>query len=480
MLSQRLPQFVIVDSSHAPVNPRAEDAAPDSPAPEQDTTAARWRVVVSLLLIVMVIGLLGRIGADAHWLVALGQRIWTSGGLPRGVPFATAPTANWANPLGLGELAFYGLHQLGGDRGLLTTSLLAAAVALAVVSADAQRGGASASGAAVSIAVVALGALPDLAITRVQLFSVALFPLMLWLLRSEHRQPSRRVWLAPLLLLVWANLHAGALVGALVTGIYLVLARARSTPRTALGVGLASAVAVCGTSALLSTPSYYLGVLSNRAAQRGLGLWTRLSFHSVSDLLLLAAAAALAVMAIRQRRMAIWEVVAALVLAGLTVRTSRSGLWLLLLLAAPAASQLAARRRWGLLLALGLIVSLCGIGWTLARGPLAGGASDRLLRAAMLRSAGTAILADDVDAEEIAVLGGKVPVANPIDAFSRRDQDLYLDWLSGRRDGLAALGRGLRVAVVARGSSAATLIQNSREFRLYDGDQRSLLFLRSP
>jgi hypothetical protein len=44
-------------------------------------------------------------------------------------------------------------------------------------------------------------------------------------------------------------------------------------------------------------------------------------------------------------------------------------------------------------------------------------------------------------------------VADPIDAFRRRDQRLYLDWLAGRPAGRAAV-RHARLVLVSRTSSA--------------------------
>ena len=69
-----------------------------------------------------------------------------------------------------------------------------------------------------ALALVALGALPALASVKMQLFSLALFPLVLLLLRADHDRPSRRIWWVVLVIAVWGNLHGAVLLGVAVTG----------------------------------------------------------------------------------------------------------------------------------------------------------------------------------------------------------------------------------------------------------------------
>ena len=97
--------------------------------------------------------------------------------------------------------------------------------------------------------------------------------------------------------------------------------------------------------------------------------------------------------------------------------------------------------------ALALSAALAALG--LVRGPLSTGAGRPLLDEALQRAHRTPILADSVLAEQVALAGGRVWMSNPLDAFSRRDQRLYLDWLAGRSTGDAALERTPRVVFVS-------------------------------
>src|SRR6266576_2687652 len=248
----------------------------------------------------------GTIGADSRWLAALGRIIVDRGKIPDGVPYASAPSAGWHDVPVLAELIFHGLTGAAGDRGLLVAQVVAVAAALAILALDMRRSGADDLGGALVLLVVVVGALPALVVIRSQLFSLLFFPALIALLRAEARVPSARLWLLLPLLALWSTLHGAVLVGIAVTAPYLVLERGRRQPLVAGAVLGASVIAVCATPALQHTPDYYLGVLHNEAACRGVQLWAPLSLTSGFDLLLLAAALTLVVLAVRGRP-ALWE-----------------------------------------------------------------------------------------------------------------------------------------------------------------------------
>jgi len=422
----------------------------------------------------------GTIGADARWLPALGRIIVDRGEIPDGVPYASAPSAGWHNVPVLAELVLRGLTSAAGDRGLLVAQVMAVAAAMAILAWDLRRAAANDLSGALVLLVVVVGALPVLVIVRSQLFSLLLFPVLIALLRAEARSPSLRIWLLPPLLAFWSNLHGAVLVGLAMAGAYLIFERGRRQPLLAGAVLVVSALAVCVTPALQHTPDYYRGLIRNEAAQRGEGLWAPLSLTSGFDLLLLAAAIALLVLAIRARP-ALWEVIALAGLAVLTVKTARSGVWLLFLAAAPAARSLRfepgqGRRLAAPMLALALALAVFG----LAQGPLANGAGTPLLGQALSHAAGTPILADSVPAEQVALAGGRVWISNPIDAFGHRDQRLYLDWLAGRPEGDAALRHADKAVLVLRDTPAAKRMRKARAFRPAAHDANAVLYVRRP
>jgi hypothetical protein len=422
----------------------------------------------------------GTIGADARWLAALGRIIVDRGDVPDGIPYASAPSAGWHNVPVLAELILHGVTSAAGDRGMLVAQVVAVTAAFAILAWDLRRAGADTLGGAVVLLIVMVGSLPVLLIVRSQMFSLLLFPVLLALVRTEARAPSLRIWLLPLLLATWSNLHGAVLVGLAVASAYLVFERGRREPLMAAGVLVVSAVSVCVTPALQDTPRYYAGLLQNEAARRGEGLWAPLSFTSGFDLLLLASGVALIALAIRARP-ARWEAIAIAGLAVLTVKTARSGVWLLFLAAAPAARSLhlePGRERRLAVIALPIVVALALFG--LARGPSPNGAGGPLLDEALSRARGTPILADSVPAEQVALAGGRVWVSNPIDAFGHDDQRLYLDWLAGKPEGNAALGHADSVVLVLRGTAAAKRMRKTRAFRKAAHDANAVLYMRRP
>ena len=388
------------------------------------------------------VGALGVIGTDALWLVPLGHEI-AHGHLPSSIPFATAPTSGWHNVPAAAELLFWGLyHLLGGARGLVAAQAAAAAVGFGALASGVRREGSS--GTTLAVCGVALvGALPAAAVTGVSLFSLALFPVLLALLEAETRAPSRRIWLAVPLLLVWGNLHGAALAGLGLLACYLVFERARRAWKLALGVLVSGALALLVTPVLWNTPAYYWGVLRSEPARSGQGLWKPLGLGGF-DVVLVVAAVVLAVCALRRgpRLVRLWEGVA---LGGLvlgTIDVARNGAWLLFVLAYPAARGLAfgglPRRLLVGIAAVSGIVALS----LLIRGPADPGAVPLARLAAY---GGQPVLAPAVLGQQVALLKGKVWVDNPIDAFRRADQRLYLDWAAGRPSGAGCrLARGVR------------------------------------
>lgn len=458
-------------------------AVPGAVARPSEARFKRWletdrsALVLTSIVVVGIAAAAGLVGADARWLAALGDRIVSQGSIPRGVPFATAPTAHWHNAIVLAELLFHWLEAGLGDRGLVLAQLLALLVAIVVLMRDAQAAGGSPKGAGAAVMLAALGAVASVVIARVQLFSIALFPVLAVLLRSEYRRPSARIWLVVPLVALWSNLHGAVLIGLAVTYGYLLFARFRRDPYLTVAVGAAAAVALCVTPAGLSTIAYYHGVLTNQAAARGAGLWAPLTLTKPLDLLLAAVAVALAVEAWRAKP-PLWEIVVAIGLAVETVQASRSGVWLLLFLAPPAAVAIRRTAWWNWIMpplaAITLVALLIGV----VRGPLPSGASAAMVTRAVSLARGTPILASDILDEQVALAGGRIWVGNPIDAFTKRDQSAYLDWLAGAASGRRALAPGVTVVLTTTGSAAGRLMAGDSAFTRVASDRRGVLYVR--
>jgi hypothetical protein len=273
-------------------------------------------------------------------------------------------------------------------------------------------------------------------------------------------------------------LHGAVLMGLAVTLVYLALLRAREQPLTAIAIGLATTAALCVTPAGLRTVTYYDGVLTNVAAARGQELWGPLSLSAPFDAVLIAAALALGSL-LRRARPAGWELVVIVLLAASTIHASRSGIWLLLFLIAPAARAIRPRRIWSRLLPAFGTVAIATVGLAIVRGPLTSGGSRAIVARAISIAHGTPVLAEDIFAEQVALAGGRIWVGNPIDAFSRGDQVTYLDWIQGRPTGTRALNPRVNVVLVTRGSGAQRLMDRAPSFSAVTSDQKTELYVRT-
>src|SRR5205823_9242847 len=187
----------------------------------------------------------------------LGAKV-AHGHIPTSVPYATAQSGGWHDTSALGQLVFWALyHAFGGVRGLVVAQVAAVAVAFGVLARGLRRE-TCAGGVLVVAGIVLLGTLAEVVVANAELYSLALFAVLVWLLESE-----RPLWWSVPLIALWANLHGGVLVGWALLACYIVFARRRAAP--VLG---AATVALFLNPALWHTPSYYAGVFHSEIAHR--------------------------------------------------------------------------------------------------------------------------------------------------------------------------------------------------------------------
>jgi hypothetical protein len=414
------------------------------------------------------------VGADARWLAALGGVIARAGRIPSSIPYAAAPSHDWVNVPVLGELVFHLLEVVGGERGLIGAQALAVAATLTLVLRDMRAARASDPACALVLIAIPLAAASSLFVVRAQMFSLPLFALLVVLLRAEARSPSRRVWLVVPLVALWSNLHGAVLAGLLVFTVYVLVER-----RRAIAVLVAAWAALFLTPALAQTGDYYWTVLHSEPAASGFGLWAPLSWHNPFDVLLVAIAVPLLVLAVRAQPRR-WELFSLAILAASSVHVARNSVWLVLFVAAPAAAGMRIRdlrASHRVLLVCAWAVPVILFAAAVSRPPLQSVAGASLRAQAVRLAAGAPILADAEDAEQLALDGRRVWIANPIDAFPRREQRLYLDWLRGRPAG-DALPRQHDVVLVRVDSAPQSRLAHDALFHEVGRDSASVLYAR--
>jgi hypothetical protein len=154
---------------------------------------------------------------DLWWQMKTGQLILETGAVPHADPFSyTAPGAPWVVHEWLPSVLFYWLYTHVGPDALVAYKILGVLLAFAFVFWRCVRrtGRWLLSGAMVVLGAMAARTFFDI---RPQIFSYVLFGATLAVL-EERRAP---LWLLPPLILVWANLHAGFVLGFLALGVAL-------------------------------------------------------------------------------------------------------------------------------------------------------------------------------------------------------------------------------------------------------------------
>ena len=186
------------------------------------------------------------------------------------MPAAQRPSAfaHWSMNLNhswLGQLLFYQAYAAGGLTGVALLKSLLFALTLLILYLTMRRAGAGSPAALLTLALIAWIA-KDFNYSRPQLFSFVGLALLGYLL-TDFRQGGRKFLGLPLLMLLWANLHGGFIIGVAVLLLFaigeiprLLLAKKWPWPPAPLsGRRLAALLLITGVTLLaaLANPNGY-------------------------------------------------------------------------------------------------------------------------------------------------------------------------------------------------------------------------------
>lgn len=161
-------------------------------------------------------------GVDLWWQMAAGKIIWTTGAVPTTDPFSyTARGHPWLVHEWAADLLFYLIYTRLGPTWLVALKVLVEGTALLITLLLALRWSSSPWLAAICAGMAAVGGRYFWDI-RPQMFSY-LFLAVLLVLVDDFRSRGKvwPLWVIPLLMLLWANLHGGFLLAPLVLLAYL-------------------------------------------------------------------------------------------------------------------------------------------------------------------------------------------------------------------------------------------------------------------
>jgi len=178
----------------------------------------------SLVLLVVVLGVAAMalrpsFDTDTWWHLRAGQWIAENRQAPRADPFShTAQGRPWAYPGWLAQVVMLGFYRLGGLQGLTVFTTLLVAVTLAFLWRLLE--GALLMRAAVLLLAAATSAVYWAARPHVATFALAAF--FLWALERKRTGASPRwIWLLPLGMALWTNVHGGFMIGFVLIVMYL-------------------------------------------------------------------------------------------------------------------------------------------------------------------------------------------------------------------------------------------------------------------
>jgi hypothetical protein len=135
------------------------------------------------------------------------------GGLTTGDPYSFTSDIPWVNHEWLAEMIMYTTWAGSGGGGLIVLKMAALVATLGFVALTLRDDRLQTVTRDLLVFVVLIGLWARVFVVRPQLFSLVLFAMLLWILRSADRGRTAPLWLAPFVFVIWVNLHGGWIVG---------------------------------------------------------------------------------------------------------------------------------------------------------------------------------------------------------------------------------------------------------------------------
>jgi hypothetical protein len=169
------------------------------------------RMVLGILLVGLgILALLMPAHSDTFWHLRAGADIWRTGHVPQIDTYShTMAGQPWPDHEGLSQAGMYLCYRLGGMPGLELGAALLVGIAVALV----YRLMVGPLATRLVLLAVPLAVSAPLWVLRPQIVSLALLMVLVWLLAHERHR------FIPVLFLIWANAHAGVVMGGLVLAV---------------------------------------------------------------------------------------------------------------------------------------------------------------------------------------------------------------------------------------------------------------------
>jgi hypothetical protein len=291
-------------------------------------------VVLGAFAIAMLASLRGGLQADG-WMALVSGREIAAHGLPSHETLTVwAHGRRWVDQQWLAQWLLYGLWRVGGLKLALLVHSALSVGALAAAAVLARRLGASARSTTWICLPVLVTYYPGASVMRPQSFAYPLFVAVFWLLVTDARTPSRRVFAVLPLLVLWANLHGSVLLGAglvslagVVGLVQALTIRSRRMFWHALGLTLAPLPCVLASPYAVHLPAYYEKVLRGTGFSRFVTEWAPTTLTAVTVPLYLLAIGGVWLLGRTGKRLSPFEKVSFLATSVLAFQAVRNIVW---------------------------------------------------------------------------------------------------------------------------------------------------------
>lgn len=244
---------------------------------------------------------------DLTYQLRAGGEILDSGAIPGVDSWTfTASGQPWTDQQWGAQVILAAVYRLAGWTGLVLLRALLVGVIFGCLLEIGRRRGLDTRRAAWLTVAAFVVAAPGLAL-RPQLLGMALAAVVLLLVVDRCAHPGR-LWMVPILVLAWANLHGSFFLGPVALGLAWLadLHGQVKRPHAALVVAVASAAAATVSPFGPAVWAYAVGLSMNPEVTQRITEWQRTSPGDVPGLLFYASAAAAALLLVRRGRVTPW------------------------------------------------------------------------------------------------------------------------------------------------------------------------------
>lgn len=268
-----------------------------------------WFLAIALPVLASLIAKISTV--DLAYQLRAGSEILANGRIPTTDTWTfTMAGQPWVDQQWAAQIILRGVESVGGWLGLgafraaLVGAIFGGTCLIAV-----RRGLDVRTGAILSLLAFVVAA-PALAL-RPQLLGMLCFVGVL-LLVVDRRDHPRRLWLAPLVVAIWANIHGSFFLGPLVLGLAWLedVHDKRPEATRTLAVAVLAAVAACLTPSGPFVWVYATGLAGNAGVTARVTEWQPTSIRDVPGLLFFASALAIVTLMARSERRVPWPTLA--------------------------------------------------------------------------------------------------------------------------------------------------------------------------